>query len=197
MVEAEYEVVATRLTLIAHAPTAVTRAAAFTLDEPLDERGLARTRALAGTLKQPERVWTSPARQAQETARGLGLQAAQEPLLADADYGRWADRTFDAIAAEEPDALAAWTSDPRAAPHDGESVVALLDRVGRWIDARRDERGHGLAVTHSAVIRAAVVHAIGAAPQCFWRIDIQPLSLTELRPRGRHWTLRAMGTPML
>lgn len=183
----------TRLTLLAHAPTAFTRAAAFSADEPVDERGLVQARALADALPRPERAWTSPMRRARETAAALGLAAVAEPLLADADYGRWSGRTFDETAAAEPDSLAAWMSDPAAAPHGGESVVAVLERIRVWLDARRGERGHGLAVTHSAVIRAAVVLAIGAPPQSFWRIDVQPLSRTELRPHGNRWTLRAMG----
>lgn len=185
----------TRLTLIAHAPTAATRTAAFPLDEALAARGIARARVLAPAIGAPERAWTSPARRARETADALGLSAVPDPLLADVDNGRWAGRTFDEIAVAEPDALAAWTRDPAAAPHGGESVMALLVRVGRWMDARRNERGHGLAITHAALVRAAVIHAIGAPPSSFWRIDVQPLSRTELRPAANHWTLRAIEPP--
>ena len=146
---------ATRLTLIAHASTAASRAATFAGDEPLDERGIRDARALAETLQMPERAWTSPARQARETVAALGLLAETEPLLADASYGRWTGRSFDAVAAQEPDALAAWTIDPSAAPHGGEPVIAIIERVGRWLDARRGERGHALAVTSSTTPSSA------------------------------------------
>jgi broad specificity phosphatase PhoE len=37
-----------------------------------------------------------------------------------------------------------------------------------------------IVVTDPAIIRAAIVHAIEATPQSFWRIDIAPLSITRL-----------------
>jgi hypothetical protein len=43
------------------------------------------------------------------------------------------------------------------------------------------------------VIRSAIVHALSASAQTFWRIDIAPLSLTDLRFNGRVWTLRSSG----
>ena len=45
------------------------------------------------------------------------------------------------------------------------------------------------AVTHPAVIRAAILIALEAPPKSFWRIDIAPASRTVLHFRGR-WTLR-------
>ena len=49
-----------------------------------------------------------------------------------------------------------------------------------------------MAVTHAAVIRAAIVHVIEAGPKSFWRIDVLPLSLTDLRTNGRRWVFRSM-----
>ena len=53
--------------------------------------------------------------------------------------------------------------------------------------------GIGVAVTHAAVIRAAILAVMGASAACFARIDVTPLSLTDLRSDGRRWTLRATG----
>ena len=55
---------------------------------------------------------------------------------------------------------------------------------------RLREDGHTIAVTHAAVIRAAVVTALGAPAQSFWRIDIEPLSRIALRSDNRRWVLR-------
>jgi len=183
-----------RLTLICHAATAATRAAAFPLDEPIDEPGAAA--AAAAKLQTADRVWTSPALRARQTASALGLEAAVEPLLRDADCGRWAGRRLAALQGEEPDAVAAWLSDPSAAPHGGESVLDVLRRVGAWLDGLTAARSRAIAVTHPAVVRAAIAHVLGAPPPSFWRIDVEPLSLTDLRRGPRHWTLRAAGVPL-
>jgi len=87
--------------------------------------------------------------------------------------------------------VARWLSDPAAAPHGGESVVDLVDRVGRWLDSVTDQRTRVVAVTHPAVIRAAVLLALDAPPKSFWRIDIAPVSRTTLHHRGQAWTLRS------
>ncbi|MDI7047409.1 histidine phosphatase family protein, partial [Escherichia coli] len=44
-----------------------------------------------------------------------------------------------------------------------------------------------VAVTHAPVIRAAIVHALGASPAIFSRIEIAPLSMIELRRSRRGW----------
>jgi len=181
-----------RLTLICHAATPALRAAAFPLDEAPDERGLAAAEALAGRFAGAGHVLSSPALRALRTAEAMGLQAEPVEALAECDYGRWAGRRFDAVAADDPEAVAAWTGDPEARPHGGESVVMLIRRIGTWLDGRTFA-GHTLAVTHASVVRAAIVHVTGAPPQAFWRIEAGPLSSVDLRPGPRGWTLR-LGT---
>jgi broad specificity phosphatase PhoE len=111
-----------------------------------------------------------------------------DPALHDCDYGRWAGRRFDEVQASEPDAISSRLRDPAAAPHGGESIT-LIRRVADWLAEQAvDQRG--IAVTHQAVIRAAIVHAIEAAPQSFWRTDIAPLSVTRLSSLHDRWNAR-------
>jgi broad specificity phosphatase PhoE len=49
-----------------------------------------------------------------------------------------------------------------------------------------------IAVTHPSVIRAAIVHALRIPAQAFWRFDIAPLTLTDLRFSRNTWTLRCV-----
>jgi len=182
-----------RLTLLCHASTDAVRRAAFPIDEPLDERGAAQAAAAADRLHAAERSWTSPALRARQTAAALRLTAATDPALRDCDFGRWAGRRLVDLQADEPDAVASWIGDPAAAPHGGESILDVLRRVAAWLDERCRDAGHGVAVTHPAVIRAAVLHVIGAAPDAFWRIDVEPLTCTDLRRNGDRWTLRSTG----
>jgi broad specificity phosphatase PhoE len=181
----------TRLLLLSHAPTAATRLAAFPADEPLDDKGAASAAILAGRLPPVGHVLTSPALRARQTVSALGLKAETEEALRDGDPGRWAGQTLDEVSAAEPEAVLSWLSDPTAAPHGGESVAALIRRVGGWLDGEAVQ-GRVLAVTHAAVARAAVVHVLGAPAQAFWRIDVPPLALVDLRRNGGPWTLRAL-----
>ena len=185
-----------RLTLLCHASTDAVRRAAFPADEPLDERGAVQAADAASNLGSFDSAWTSPALRARQTAAALRLSAQDDVALRDCDFGRWSGLRLTDLQAREPDAVAAWIADPAVAPHGGESILDVLRRVGGWLDARREERGRGIAVTHPAVVRAAVIHVLGAPPQSFWRIDVEPLSITDLRRNGDRWTLRSSGCPL-
>ena len=166
------------LLLVRHAPTAATRAAAFPTDEGLDARGRAAAAGLSAALPTRAEVLASPARSCRETAAAAGLEARVEPALADVDYGAWAGRTLDEVHAVDPEGAAAWRADPDARPHGGETLRELAARVEAWLDAQGGLGGPAVAITHAAVVRAA-----------FWRIDVPPLAVTELRARGGQWTL--------
>lgn len=176
-----------RLTLLVHGATAANRAATFPADEPLEPRARVAAEALRGRFT-PSETLTSPALRARETAEALGLAARVEEALRDADAGRWVGLGMAEI---EPAAFAIYMSDPVARPHGGESLAGLIDRVAGWLDARVGVEGRCLAVTHIAVARAAVIAVLGAPPSAFWRIDVPPLSATNLVSDGRRWTWRA------
>jgi len=185
-----------RLSLLTHAPTAATAAAAFPADEPLDARGRAWT--VGRRPPRADRVHSAPERACRETCEVLGLHPVPDGGIGEWDPGRWRGRTLDEVAAERPDDVAAWLADPEAAPHGGETLAALLERVGRWLaDA---PAGHTLAVCGPAVVRAAVVTVLSAPPAAFWAVDVAPLTVTDLRGRGgggpRRWSVRAVGAPL-
>jgi len=94
----------------------------------------------------------------------------------------------------DPSELVAWTTDPSAAPHGGESVLHLLARVHGWLTVR--PHGRTVAVTHPAVVRAVLVTALAADPTSFWRIDVPPLNTTALHGQGGRWTLRHVNRPL-
>ena len=185
----------TRLLLLCHASTGAARAASFPGNEPLDDPGRRRLAASPPAVGRPHRCWTSPALRATQTAQALQLDAAPEPLLRECEYGRWTGRSLDDVQAQEPDAVAAWMQDPATAPHGGESLLALLGRVGQWLDAQNQLPGRVVAVTHASVIRAALIHAIAAGPAAFWRIDVAPLSLAMLSGNGSRWNLVSLAEP--
>ena len=59
------------------------------------------------------------------------------------------------------------------------------------MDTLTTRRSRLVAVTHPAIIRAAILVALDAPPKSFWRIDIAPVSRTVLHFRGHAWTLRS------
>jgi broad specificity phosphatase PhoE len=186
---------ASRLTFISHAATEAQRRAAFPLDEPVLEREIAKMAELNWRAPAAAQVWSAPEQRTQQTARALGLLAKVADGLGDCDYGRWRGRKMDEVQTEDPEGIVAWLSDPGAAPHGGESLEKLIARVGSWINEQRAVK-HTIAVTHPAVIRAAVVYALQTPLQTFWRIDVAPLTVTDLRFNGNVWTLRSSGCPL-
>lgn len=176
-----------RLTLVSHAMTDATAAGRFPTDEPLNALGHRQTDAVV-ELGVIDAAYCGPEKRARQTAELLGLSAVVEPQLADLDFGSWRGAVLGGV---PPADLAVWLTDPVRAPHGGESVVDLVDRVHRWLDGLVPVRGRLVAVTHPAVIRAAVLVALDAPPKSFWRIDIAPLSRTVMHSRGHAWTLRS------
>ncbi len=182
-----------RLVLICHGSTDAVRGAAFPADEPLDRHGRAEAATLANRLPKAERCWTSPELRTRQTAEALRLDAIVLPALRDCDYGAWQGQTLAALLARDPQAVETWLRDPAAAPHGGESLLGLMHRVTQWLDGENAMSRPAVLVTHAAVIRAAIIHAIKAPPESFWRIDIAPLSITRLSGREGHWNLACAG----
>ncbi|MEA2320006.1 MAG: hypothetical protein QOD44_4195 [Solirubrobacteraceae bacterium] len=184
-----------RLLLVRHAPTSVTRAAAFPVDEPLDEPGRIAATILADALPRRCEVLCSPALRCRQTAEAAGLEARPDPALAECDFGSWAGATLADVHASDPESTRAWMLDPGAAPHGGESLSAFAHRVGAWLDAQAREDGAAAAITHAGVVKAAVVHALGAPIRAFWRVDAAPLSVTELHAHDARWTVTRVNCP--
>lgn len=177
-----------RLTLVSHGMTEAMAAGRFPADEPLNALGAHQVAELAATQAgtDPGMLCCAPELRAGQTAQALGGPATIEPALADLDCGRWRGMALPDV---DPAGLASWLTDPTATPHGGESIAALFDRVRYWLDGVSARGGRHTAVTHPAVIRAAVLTALSAAPTSFWRIDIAPAGRTTLHYRGA-WTLR-------
>ncbi|MEW2176005.1 histidine phosphatase family protein [Streptomyces sp. NPDC005406] len=197
-----------RVMLISPGMNAALREARFAGDAPLDDAGLAQARAAAGSVPTADRWLRGPSRRCTATAEALGLRSATEHALRDWEMGRWTGARLSEVSAGEPDGVAAWLADPAAAPHGGESLLELCARVGAWLDAlpdrvrgsaeadvHGDSAGRVLGVVEPGVIRASVVHALGLPPQAFWRLDVAPLTVTELGGRSGRWNLRC-GRPL-
>jgi broad specificity phosphatase PhoE len=177
-----------RLTLISHAMTDAMAAGRFPTDEPINALG---RRQLGASIDWGTTEFTAlcgPEQRCVQTAELLGLHPAMESRLADLDCGRWRG---DVLGGVDPADLAVWLTDPVGAPHGGESVVDVIGRVADWLESITASRSRTVAVTHPAVVRAAILIALDAPPKSFWRIDIAPVSRTQMHFRGHAWTLRS------
>jgi broad specificity phosphatase PhoE len=181
----------TRVILLCHAATAATRAGRFPADEEIEAAAAAILPGLAVRLPHGDAVVCGRERRAVETSAALGLPARPVADLDDWALGGWRGRDLADVAGSEPEAFSAWRSDPAGAPHGGESLVALVERVAGWLESCTATR-RVIAVTHPAVLRAAVVHALAVPVGAFWRIDAGPLALADLRHDGRRWALRSV-----
>ncbi|MCK9895281.1 histidine phosphatase family protein [Frankia sp. AgB32] len=200
------------MAIVSVAPTPALRAARFADDEGLDADGLRRaasaSRALAaGALPRRARVLVDGSMRARQTARALGLGALAgeagvqvDPALRDLDVGAWRGRDLAELSLDE---LRRWHEEPDMVPPGGESRIDLCARVEAWL-GEIGEAEHVIAVSHPAVVRAVLLHALGCPQEVFWRIDVAPLTATLLhRPAAggnpgspTHWTLTHACRPL-
>jgi broad specificity phosphatase PhoE len=177
-----------RLTLVSAAMTDAMVAGRFPVDEPLNDLGRRQVEAVAAAeIAGDTRQFAGPEQRTRQTAELLGLRAAAEPRLADLDCGRWRG---EALANIGPSELDTWLTEPAQAPHGGESIVDLVERVAGWLDSLADNSLRIVAVTHHAVIRAAILTALDIPPESFWRIDVAPVGRVVMHLRNDRWTLR-------
>lgn len=184
-----------RLTMICSGATEATRRGRFPVDEPLETRAAAKA-GVASLLGRFDRLWTSPALRARQTAEVLAADSVTKEELRDQNFGEWAGLDAAALQDAQPDLMTAWRSNPHITPPGGESFAEVHRRVAAFVDGMVAQRGHTAAVTHPAVIRAAIIHVLGAPLSIFDRIDVEPLSLNDFRSDGRRWVLRGCGITM-
>ncbi|QXH52342.1 histidine phosphatase family protein [Pseudomonas fakonensis] len=170
------------LTLICHAQTDAQRLGRFAqADDPLRDT----LPPLTG-LSTTARTLTAPELRTRQTAEGLN--ASVDQALRDYDLGTWQGLALKHL---DPALLQAWLADPHAAPHGGETIAALCQRVAHWMDSALTP-GEWSAITHPFVIRAAMLHALGAPLECFHKIDVLPLARVCFSHYGQ-WRLQLSG----
>jgi probable phosphoglycerate mutase len=130
-------------------------------------------------------VQTSPLERARETAapiaasRGLDVEVCER--LAEIDFGLWTGRPFDDLAGDP--SWSRWNM-ARAVnrPPGGE---AMLHAQARIVEAMEDlRRVYGdravVLVSHSDVIKAALLYHLGLPIDAYGRFDVDPASVSTL-----------------
>ena len=141
-------------------------------------------------FKGSPRLMCAPELRTRQTAELFGSTVEIVEALRDCDFGRWSGARISDLQKAEPERLEHWLADPNSAPHGGESVTQVVERVAAWLLTLQASPGHVVAVSHPFVIRAALTHVLQGS--AFNRIDVEPLSAIELRFNGC-WRLRLPG----
>lgn len=173
---------AIRLTLIAvppagHAPTFPTRQPVTLRAGDLPPPVAARIAAADRRLRAPE-IRLDDA---------LASEAVVD--LAEADYGRWSGRTLADIAADSS-GLEAWRVDATTAPHGGESLADVRQRVEGWLGRSLGDNGRVVVLAPATIVRIAVLVVLDAPTTALWSLDVAPWAEVALTGDGRRWALR-------
>jgi broad specificity phosphatase PhoE len=70
-----------------------------------------------------------------------------------------------------------------------------MSRVSDVLRAWQGQSGRLAAVTHGAVIKCAVVHALRAPIDAVWDLDVAHASVTELHSTGSGWRVTQVAAP--
>ncbi len=184
---------AVRLLVLAHGRTSRTREA------PFGDSSACLPLGDAPPLPRIVSAVCGPEPAARGTADWLGGAPEVSEDLRGCDFGDWHGRTLAEVGRDDPAAVAAWLGDAGVAPHGGESLAALVARVGSavdgwtWPDGRPWPDGRSLVVVTPLVARALLVHALGAPPEVIFRVDVAPLDVVSLsRSGGSGWRLQGL-----
>lgn len=185
------EEIVTSLILIRHGHTEATEQGLLYTDPSaqLTTRGEEQAKAVALWIARhkPDMVLSSTARRVVDTARIVSQQLDLEPSayegLEEWHVGDWEGRSYLDIKKKDPDVYALWSQDPigNRTPG-GESIVDLCERTRHRLEELLIEfEGRKIAlVTHSGIIRAILVHALGMDVQNFWRLSIPVGSVSRV-----------------
>ncbi len=129
-------------------------------------------------------ILSSPMQRCRETAAPiaarLALPVGESEDLTELDCGAWTGKSFDALASDPR--WHAWNGErAHAVIPDGESAGAVLTRVMALLGRVSLEDGPpAILVTHSDVIKGAMLGLLGASPDLHDRFEVEPASITTL-----------------
>jgi len=182
---------ATTTVLLRHGETALSGGQRFAGrgDIPLTATG--REQAVAAAARLAARggldlIVTSPLARARQTAGAVAAATGLEPVVqdgwAEVDFGEWEGLSHAEAERDWPEQMAAWLSDPGAAPPGGESLAAASDRVLAALDSLlAGHRGATvLIVSHVTPIKILLRHALLAPPAALRRMYLGVASLCEI-----------------
>ena len=185
---------ATTLVLVRHGVTEHTTGKRFSgglasANPGLSDEGRAQAAAtgawLAPIAGDIDVLVTSPVRRTAETAAviaaALGVEeVAEEPGIAEMEFGAWDGKTFLEVAEEHSEDMQAWFGNLDHAPGGGESFRTVEKRVLAARDRLLEEHAGKtiVAVSHVTPIKTIVLDALQAPLDSLFRLELVPASVT-------------------
>jgi probable phosphoglycerate mutase len=130
-------------------------------------------------------VRTSPLERAVETAEPIAARAGQALQVCEGineiDFGTWSGMRFEALAQDHR--WNAWNSARGISrPPEGETMLEAQMRIVRTIEQLRSlySGGSVILVSHSDVIKAALLYYLGMSVDAYHRFEIEPASISTL-----------------
>ncbi len=165
-------------------------------ESELTPLGSAQAAALAAAMRAAHagRVIASPmlrtAVTAQPAAEALGVPLETDARLIEIAHGTWEGRLRDEIAANDAARYRAWRDDPASATfHSGETLAQVRERWRAFARSFASEVPT-LVVTHDAVVRVALLDALGLDLDAFWKVEVENGAYALFEVAGGRWTLR-------
>ncbi len=161
------------------------------IDDPLTERGWNQMWAGVGKANYWDIILTSPLTRCADFAHKLG-EERKIPVrvlddLREIGFGAWEGLSKEEVLERRPEEFRKFYEDPIAyPPENAEKVEDFFTRVSLSYDSFLNEfiEKKILVVAHAGVIRAALMHAIGAGPGQMYNVEIRNGMVSRVRYRN-------------
>jgi broad specificity phosphatase PhoE len=153
----------------------------------LNAKGKEQARAAGRRLAplQPRRIFSSPLERARATADIVGVETGcpidDAQALQEIDCGAWTGKAFEDL--HKDSRWKDWNEARSVTrPPDGEMMIEVQARVVSFMERLRRlyENARLILVSHSDVIKAAILFHIGVSLDLFSRIEVAPGSISTL-----------------
>jgi broad specificity phosphatase PhoE len=123
------------------------------------------------------------------SAERCDVPVESDDRLIEIAHGTWEGRLRDEIAANDPERYRAWREDPaRVAFAGGETLEQVRDRWRAFVAAFRPA-SPALVCTHDAVVRVALVDALGQGLERFWEAKVENGAYAVFEADETRWRL--------
>jgi len=161
------------------------------IDDPLTERGWKQMWNGVGSAGHWDIILTSPLARCADFAHRLG-EERKIPVrilddLREIGFGAWEGMTKEQLLETRPEEFRRFYEDPIAYPPEkAERVEDFFNRISLCYDLFLNEflEKKILVVAHAGVIRAALMHAIGAGPGQMYNLEIRNGMVSRVRYRN-------------
>jgi probable phosphoglycerate mutase len=126
---------------------------------------------------------------AKPSAERLNVRVETDDRLLEIAHGTWEGRMRAEIAANDGARYRAWRENPESVAFDGGETPQHV--LARWRDfaAALLPQVPTLVLTHDAVVRVALLDALGREMREFWGTRVENGAFAVFEVEGAHWTL--------